>query len=78
MCFDFSSTFNAVQTLWVGNELTEMQMDAPKVSWITDHLTSGPQFVSLRQFVFSMANAASISPSISLIFYKSNLRDRVT
>lgn len=34
-----------------GNKLTEMQMDAPKVSWIMDYLTSGPQFVNLQKSV---------------------------
>lgn len=30
--FDFSGTFNTVQTLWEGNKLIEMQMDALMVS----------------------------------------------
>uniref|UniRef100_A0A1A8PFW7 Reverse transcriptase domain-containing protein n=1 Tax=Nothobranchius pienaari TaxID=704102 RepID=A0A1A8PFW7_9TELE len=47
MFFDFSSAFNTIRPSLLGNKLTEMQVDAPLVGWITDYLTSRPQHVRL-------------------------------
>lgn len=37
---DFLITFSTLQTLWVGNKLTEMQMDALSVSGMMHYLTA--------------------------------------
>ncbi|KAG5283986.1 hypothetical protein AALO_G00021700 [Alosa alosa] len=39
MFFDFSSAFNTIQPLRLGDKLLQMGVDAHLVSWITDYLT---------------------------------------
>ena len=43
--FDFSSTFNTIQPLLLGENLWVMGVDDTMISWITDYLTCRPQFV---------------------------------
>ena len=45
--FDFSSAFNTIQPLLLGEKLRGMGVDDTVISWITDHLTGRPQFVRL-------------------------------
>ena len=45
--FDFSSAFNTIQPLLLGEKLRVMGVDDTMISWITDHLTSRPQFVRM-------------------------------
>ncbi|KAG5265425.1 hypothetical protein AALO_G00242350 [Alosa alosa] len=48
MFFDFSSAFNTIQPLRLGDKLLQMGVDAHLVTWITDYLTEQPQFVRLK------------------------------
>ena len=48
MFFDFSSAFNTIQPLRLGDKLLQMGVDAHLVSWITDYLTGRPQFFRLK------------------------------
>lgn len=48
MFFDFSSAFNTVQPLILGDKLVQMGVDAHLVSWIMDCQTERPQFVRLK------------------------------
>ena len=43
--FDFSSAFDTIQPLLLGEKLRVMGVDTSIVSWITDYLTGRPQFV---------------------------------
>ncbi|TKS65974.1 putative RNA-directed DNA polymerase from transposon BS [Collichthys lucidus] len=45
--FDFSSAFNTIQPLLLGEKLRVMGVDDAVISWITDYLTGRPQFVRL-------------------------------
>ena len=45
--FDFSSAFNTIQPLLMGEKLRVMGVDDTMISWITDYLTDRPQFVRL-------------------------------
>ncbi|KAI3366017.1 hypothetical protein L3Q82_009845, partial [Scortum barcoo] len=45
--FDFSSAFNTIQPLPLGEKLQVMGVDDSMISWITDYLTGRPQFVRL-------------------------------
>ena len=45
--FDFSSAFNAIQPLLLGEELRGMGVHDLVISWVTDYLTGRPQFVRL-------------------------------
>ena len=45
--FDFSSAFNTIQPLLMGEKLRVMGVDDTMISWITDYLTGRPQFVRL-------------------------------
>ena len=45
--FDFSSAFNTIQPLLLGEKLREMGVDDTMISWITDYLTGSPQFVCM-------------------------------
>ena len=45
--FDFSSAFNNIQPLLMGEKLWVMGVDDTMISWITDYLTGRPQFVRL-------------------------------
>ncbi|KAI3375550.1 hypothetical protein L3Q82_003877 [Scortum barcoo] len=45
--FDFSSAFNTIQPLLLGEKLQVMGVDDSMISWITDYLTGRPQFVRL-------------------------------
>ncbi|KAI3353469.1 hypothetical protein L3Q82_019997, partial [Scortum barcoo] len=45
--FDFSSAFNTIQPLLLGEKLQVMGVDDTMISWITDYLTGRPQFVRL-------------------------------
>lgn len=45
--FDFSSAFNTIQPLLLGEKLQGMGVDDTVISWITDYLTGRPQFVRL-------------------------------
>ena len=49
MFFDFSSAFNTIQPLRLGDKLLQMGVDAHLVSWITDYLTGRPQYFSLKE-----------------------------
>ena len=40
--FDFSSAFNTIQPLLLGEELQVMGVDDTMISWITDYLTGRP------------------------------------
>ena len=44
---DFSSAFNTIQPLLLGEKLRVMGVDDTMISWITDYLTGRPQFVRL-------------------------------
>lgn len=48
MFFDFSSAFNTIQPLRLGEKLLRMGVDDRLVSWITNYLTGRPQFVRLK------------------------------
>lgn len=48
MFFDFSSAFNTVQPHRLAEKLSAMQVDHDLVDWITDYLTSRPQYVRLQ------------------------------
>ena len=48
MFFDFSSAFNTIQPPWLAEKLSVMQVDHGLVAWITDYLTSRPQYVRLQ------------------------------
>ena len=45
--FDFSSAFNTIQPLLLGEKLQVMGVDDTMISWITDYLTGRPQFVHM-------------------------------
>ena len=45
--FDFSSAFNTIQPLLLGEKLQVMGVDDTGISWITDYLTGRPQFVRI-------------------------------
>ena len=45
--FNFSSAFNTIQPLLMGEKLQVMGVDDTMISWITDYLTGRPQFVRL-------------------------------
>ena len=45
--FDFSSAFNTIQPLLMGEKLRVVGVDDTMISWITDYLTGRPQFVLL-------------------------------
>lgn len=51
MFFDFSSAFDTIKPALLGGKLTEMQVDAPLVSWMIDYLTGRPQYVRLQSCV---------------------------
>lgn len=51
MFFDFSSAFDTIKPALLGEKLTEMQVDAPLVSWMIDYLTGRPQYVRLQSCV---------------------------
>ncbi|KAK5866698.1 hypothetical protein PBY51_020867 [Eleginops maclovinus] len=46
--FDFSSAFNTIQPQLLAEKLSLMQVDHSLVDWITDYLTSRPQYVRLQ------------------------------
>ncbi|KAF7645166.1 hypothetical protein LDENG_00208950 [Lucifuga dentata] len=46
--FDFSSTFNTIQSFLLRDKLTEMGVDSHLVTWITGYLTGRPQYVRLK------------------------------
>lgn len=48
MFLDFSSAFNSIQLLILGEKLKGMGIDLLFVSWTTDYLTERPQFVRLE------------------------------
>ena len=48
MFFDFSSAFNTIQPPRLAEKLSVMQVDHGLVAWITDYLTSRPQYVRLQ------------------------------
>ena len=45
--FYFSSAFNAIQPLLLGEKLHVMGVNDTVISWITDYLTGRPQFVHM-------------------------------
>ncbi len=45
--FDFSSAFNTIQPLLLGDKLKMMGVDSNLVRWIVDYLTGRPQYVRL-------------------------------
>jgi hypothetical protein len=55
MFFDFSSAFNTIQPLLLGEKMRRMKVEAPLVSWVTDYLTGRPQFVRLQSCVSERA-----------------------
>ncbi|KAK0134631.1 RNA-directed DNA polymerase from mobile element jockey [Merluccius polli] len=55
--FDFSSAFNTIQPLLMGEKLRVMGVDDTMISWITDYLTGRPQFVCLFSVVVSDTGA---------------------
>ena len=60
MFFDFSSAFNTIQPLRLGDKLLQMGVDAHLVSWITDNLTGRPQYVRLKE---CLSDTVVCSPS---------------
>ncbi|KAI3359123.1 hypothetical protein L3Q82_002667 [Scortum barcoo] len=54
--FDFSSAFNTIQPLLLGEKLQVMGVDDTMISWITDYLTGRPQFVRLGSVLSDVVN----------------------
>jgi len=55
--FYFSSVFNTIQPLLLGEKLQGMGVHHSVISWVTDYLTGRPQFVhlgSVRAFSLSL------------------------
>ncbi|KAI4900662.1 hypothetical protein NFI96_006187, partial [Prochilodus magdalenae] len=48
MFFDFSSAFNTLQPVLLGEKLRQMQVDESIISWTMDYLTGRPQFVRMQ------------------------------
>ncbi|KAK5865334.1 hypothetical protein PBY51_016508 [Eleginops maclovinus] len=49
MFFDFSSAFNTIQPLFLGDTLQLSGLDHHLTSWILDYLTNRPQYVRTRE-----------------------------
>ncbi|CAJ1053355.1 hypothetical protein L3Q82_002231 [Xyrichtys novacula] len=60
--FDFSSAFNTIQPLLLGEKLRVMGVDTSIVSWITDYLTDRPQFVHLGSVLSSVVVSVAGAP----------------
>ena len=41
--FDFSSAFNTIQPLMLGENMEEMQVDKYMLAWVLDYLSGRPQ-----------------------------------
>jgi len=63
--FDFSNAFNTL----LGTKLLGMQVAAPLVAWITNHLTGRPQYVRLQSNMSDtiVSNTGAISSSGKLV-----------
>ena len=60
--FDFSSAFNTIQPLLLGEKLQMMGVRAYTVSWITDYLTGRPQFVRLDRVLSDVVVSGTGAP----------------
>ena len=54
--FDFSSAFNTIQPLLLGEKLRGMGVHDSAISWVTDYLTGRPQFVRLGSVLSDMVS----------------------
>ncbi|KAI4895107.1 hypothetical protein NFI96_009396 [Prochilodus magdalenae] len=62
MFFDFSSAFNTLQPVLLGEKLRQMQVDESIISWTMDYLTGRPQFVRMQGCVSDVAMCSTGAP----------------
>ncbi|KAI4896520.1 hypothetical protein NFI96_029536, partial [Prochilodus magdalenae] len=62
MFFDFSSAFNTLQPVLLGDKLRQMQLDESIISWTMDYLTGRPQFVRMQGCVSDVAMCSTGAP----------------
>ncbi|KAI4903673.1 hypothetical protein NFI96_008971 [Prochilodus magdalenae] len=62
MFFDFSSAFNTLQPVLLGDKLRQMQVDESIISWTMDYLTGRPQFVRMQGCVSDVAMCSTGAP----------------
>ncbi|KAI4898937.1 hypothetical protein NFI96_007064 [Prochilodus magdalenae] len=62
MFFDFSSAFNTLQPVLLGDKLRQMQVDESIISWTMDYLTGPPQFVRMQGCVSDVAMCSTGAP----------------
>ncbi|KAI4899540.1 hypothetical protein NFI96_016156 [Prochilodus magdalenae] len=62
MFFDFSSAFNTLQPVLLGDKLRQMQVDESIISWTMDYLTGRPQFVWMHGCVSDVAMCSAGAP----------------
>ncbi|KAI3359450.1 hypothetical protein L3Q82_013758, partial [Scortum barcoo] len=65
--FDFSSAFNTIQPLLLGEKLQVMGVDDSMISWITDYLTGRPQFVRLGSVLSDVVKFSDDSAVVGCI-----------
>ena len=65
--FDFSSAFNTIQPLLLGEKLQVMGVDDTMISWITDYLTGRPQFVRLGSVLSDVVVSDTGAPQGTLL-----------
>ncbi|KAK0147391.1 hypothetical protein N1851_013140 [Merluccius polli] len=65
--FDFSSAFNTIQPLLMGEKLRVMGVDDTMISWITDYLTGRPQFVRLGSVLSDVVRFSEDSAVVGCI-----------
>ncbi|KAI3352234.1 hypothetical protein L3Q82_005585 [Scortum barcoo] len=65
--FDFSSAFNTIQPLLLGEKLQVMGVDDTMISWITDYLTGRPQFVRLGSVLSDVVKFSDDSAVVGCI-----------
>ncbi|KAI4904877.1 hypothetical protein NFI96_011566, partial [Prochilodus magdalenae] len=62
MFFDFSSAFNTLQPVLLGEKLRQMQVHESIISWTMDYLTGRPQFVRMQGCVSDVAMCSTGAP----------------
>ncbi|KAI3368146.1 hypothetical protein L3Q82_007811 [Scortum barcoo] len=65
--FDFSSAFNTIQPLLLGEKLRVMGVDDTMISWITDYVTGRPQFVRLGSVLSDVVKFSDDSAVVGCI-----------
>ena len=65
--FDYSSAFNTIQPALLQKKHQKTQVDASTITWITDYLTTRPQFVRLNGCVSEQVVSSTGAPQGSVL-----------